>query len=56
MPLYELQCRKCKRIFEVTMTLDDKDKYEKGLIYNKCPVCKYKLIPIISKPMFKISV
>jgi len=56
MPLYELKCPNCLRIYEITMTLNEKDNYDNGNIYKKCPNCKYKLKPILSKPMFRISI
>ena len=56
MPLYELGCKKCNVKYEVTMSLKEKDAYDKGKTYKKCPHCLSKLIPLMSKPMFKIKV
>jgi putative FmdB family regulatory protein len=35
MPRYEFRCEKCKRPFELTMTISERDKAK-----VKCPTCK----------------
>lgn len=48
MPLYSFHCKKCKKILEALIKIDDLDKEV------KCPYCKKKLDKIISPVYFKI--
>ncbi|UCF31856.1 MAG: zinc ribbon domain-containing protein [bacterium] len=39
MPVYEFECKKCKEIFEVTMSIADSEKKKPA-----CPKCKGKQV------------
>lgn len=47
MPLYQLKCNKCLNLYEVTMDLKTKEKFNKGKTYKKCPECGSKLKSVI---------
>ena len=42
MPIYELKCPKCDKVYEILCSYDDKKK-------QKCKKCKKKLETIVSK-------
>lgn len=51
MPLYSFICdgnKGCMRYFEVTMSLLDLDKYDRGKGKIKCPACKKLLRKLIA--------
>ena len=50
MPLYQLWCDGCMTPYEVTMSLDDKEDWDSGKAYKKCPKCKMKLVMLICPP------
>ena len=39
MPTYEFLCKKCKKVFEVTLSISDYEKRK-----YKCPKCKGKKV------------
>lgn len=56
MPNYDCECQECSNIVEVTVPLtllEVFDKQENECI--RCPLCKGKLIRIISRPMLKLK-
>jgi putative FmdB family regulatory protein len=51
MPRYEFLCQKCKKSFELTMTISER---EKGNV--KCPKCKgTKVTPLLGSFMTQTS-
>ena len=46
--LYEVECKTCRRCYEVTMSLETKKRFDTGKVYKKCPECGRKLSPVIS--------
>jgi putative FmdB family regulatory protein len=51
MPRYEFMCQKCKKEFELTMTIPEREKGE-----VKCPTCKgTKVVPQLASFMTQTS-
>ena len=48
MPIYEYQCAKCKKVFEVFQKINDDP-------LNKCKFCKGKVEQIISQTSFQFK-
>ncbi len=51
MPRYEFMCQKCKRAFELTMTIAEREKAK-----ARCPNCKgTKVLPLLGPIMVQTS-
>ena len=51
MPRYEFQCEKCKKPFELTMTISEREKAK-----PTCPACKgTKVTPLLGSFMTQTS-
>ncbi|MBI2608400.1 MAG: zinc ribbon domain-containing protein [Deltaproteobacteria bacterium] len=48
MPIYEYQCKKCKKVFEIIQKISDKP-------LNKCEECFGTLIKLISESSFLLK-
>lgn len=48
MPIYEYQCQKCEKVFEITQKITEAPK-------KKCPECSGKLEKLLSAPAFHLK-
>jgi len=49
MPLYLLSCKKCEKLWELLIRLED---FEKGI---ECPECGEKLKRLVTPVLFKVN-
>lgn len=50
MPLYILECRNCQTYYEVTMSLELKERFDKQKRKKKCPDCGKTLKNVMCAP------